>query len=116
MRHQKTTKTLSRKVGPRKALLKNLANSLILYEKIRTTEVKAKTLKPKVEKMVTRAKVDSLHNRREILKTLPTKNAVKKLFEVIGPKYKERKGGYLRITKLEPRKGDGAKMAIIEFV
>lgn len=116
MRHRKTTKTLSRKIGPRKALLKNLANSLILYEKIKTTEVKAKTLKPKLERMVTRAKVDNLHNRRQLLKVLPTKNAVKKMFEVLGPKYKERKGGYLRITKLEPRKGDAAKMAIIEFV
>ncbi len=116
MRHRKTTKTLSRKVGPRKALLKNLANSLILYEKIKTTQVKAKALKPKVEKMVTRAKVDNLHNRRELLKTLPAKNVVRKLFEVLGPKYQERKGGYLRITKLEPRKGDGAKMAVIEFV
>ena len=116
MRHQKTTKTLSRKIGPRKALLKNLANSLILYEKIKTTQVKAKAIKPKVEKMVTRAKIDTLHNRRELMKVLPTKNALKKLFEVLGPKYKERKGGYLRITKLEPRKGDAAKMAIIEFV
>jgi large subunit ribosomal protein L17 len=116
MRHRKTIKTLSRKVGPRKALIKNLANSLILYEKIKTTEVKAKTLKPKVEKMITRAKLDNLHNRRELLKVLPTKNAVRKLFEILGPRYKDRKGGYLRITKLEPRKGDGARMAIIEFV
>lgn len=116
MRHQKTTPKLGRKVGPRKALLKNLANSLILYEKIKTTEAKAKVLKPKVEKMVTRAKVDNLHNRRELLKALPTKNAARKLFEVFAPKYKDRKGGYLRIVKLEPRKGDGASMAVIEFV
>lgn len=115
MRHRKTTLKLSRKVGHRKALLKNLANSLILYEKIETTEAKAKGLKPKIERMVNRAKVDTLHNRRELLKALPTKNAVRKMFEVIGPKYKERQGGYVRITKLEPRKGDGAKMAVIEF-
>lgn len=116
MRHRKTTLKLSRPLGHRKALLKNLANSLILYERIQTTEAKAKALKPYIEKMVTRAKVDNLHNRRELLKVLPTKNAVKKIFEVIGPKYKDRAGGYVRIVKLEPRKGDGAKMAMIEFV
>ena len=116
MKHQKTTKTLGRKKGPKKALLKNLANSLILYEKMKTTEIKAKVIKPLVEKMVTRAKKDNLANRREIMKFLPTQNAVKKLFEVIGPKYKERNGGYLRIVKIGERKGDGAKMAVLEFV
>jgi len=116
MRHRKTTPKLGRPAAQRKALLKNLANSLILYEKITTTEAKAKALKPYLEKMVTRAKVDSLHNRRELLKVLPTKNAIKKIFEVLGPKYKTRSGGYLRIIKLEPRKGDAAEMAVIEFV
>lgn len=116
MRHQKVTQKLGRPRGHRIALLKNLANSLILYEQIKTTAAKAKILKPKVERLVTRAKVDNLHNRRQLLKVLPTKNGVKKLFEVLGPKYKERKGGYLRIIKLEPRQGDGAKMAIIKFV
>lgn len=116
MRHQRTKRTLGRKTGPRKALIKNLANSLILYEKIETTEAKAKAIKPVVEKMVTRAKNDTLHNRREVIKKLPTRNAVKKLFEVIGPKYKERRGGYLRLVKFGERKGDGARMAIIEFV
>lgn len=116
MRHQKTKRTLGRKIGPRKALLKNLLRSLILYEKIKTTEIKAKEIKPLMEKIVTRAKIDNLHNRREIMKTIPTNNAVKKLFEFIGPKYKDRKGGYLRIVKLKERKGDGASMAVIEFV
>lgn len=116
MRHQKTKKILGRKSGPRKALIKNLANSLILYEKIKTTEAKAKAIRPVLEKMVTRARNDTLQNRREIMKKLPTKNAVRKLFEVIGPRYKERKGGYLRIVKLGERKGDGARMAVIEFV
>ncbi len=116
MRHRKTTPKLSRPSGHRRALLKNLANSLILYEHIQTTEAKAKVLKPYIEKMITRAKVDNLHNRRELLSALPTKNAVKKMFEVIGPKYKDRHGGYVRIIKLEPRKGDNAKMAVIEFV
>ena len=116
MQHQKTKKTLGRKSGPRKALLKNLLNSLILYEKITTTQVKAKSIKPLMERMVTRSKIDTLHNRRELMKKLPTKNAVKKMFEVIGPKYKDRKGGYLRIVKNGERKGDGAKIAVIEFV
>jgi large subunit ribosomal protein L17 len=116
MRHQKTKRTLGRKTGPRKALLKNLLNSLVLYEKIETTEAKAKEIKPLMEKLVTRAKEDTLHNRREIMKVIPTENALKKLFEVIGPKYKERKGGYLRIVKIGARRGDSAKMSIIEFV
>ena len=116
MNHQRTKRTLGRKTGPRKALIKNLLNSLILHDKIKTTEIKAKEIKPLMERMVTRAKVDSLHNRREAMKKLPTQKAVKKLYEVIGPKYKERKGGYLRIVKTMERKGDGAKMAIIEFV
>lgn len=103
-------------MGPRKALIKNLLNSLILHDKIKTTETKAKEIRPVMERMVTRAKIDSLHNRREAMKKLPTKKAVKKLYEVIGPKYKNRKGGYLRIVKMVERKGDGAKMAIIEFV
>jgi large subunit ribosomal protein L17 len=116
MRHRKHKKTLDRKTGPRQALLKNLTQSLILYEKIKTTEAKAKVLRPLVEKIVTRAKVDSVFNRREIMKKIPTKNATRKLFEVIGPRYRERKGGYLRIIKLSQRQGDGAKMAQIEFV
>jgi len=116
MYHLKNKKTLGRKVGPRKALTKNLAQSLVLYEKIKTTETKAKYIKPKVEKMVTRAFENTLHNRRELMKKLLTKNAVKKLLEVLGPRYKDRKGGYLRIVKLGERKGDGAKMVQIEFV
>ncbi len=116
MRHQNSQKTLDRKSGPRTALLKGLAQSLILYEKIQTTEAKAKVIKPVVEKMITRAKVDSLHNRRELMKFLPTQNAVRKIFDVLGPRFKERKGGYLRITKLGARQGDAAQMAQIEFV
>ncbi len=116
MRHRKTKRTLGRKTGPRKALIKNLLNSLILYEKIKTTEVKAKEIKPLMEKIVSRAKTDTLHNRREVMKKIPTQNAVRKLFEVIGKRYKEKKGGYLRIVKLKERKGDGAKICIIEFV
>lgn len=116
MRHRHSKKTLDRETGPRTALLKNLAQSLILYEKIKTTEAKAKIIRPLVERIITGGKTDSLANRRNLMKYLPTKNAVKKVFEVLGPRYKERKGGYLRIVKLGERKGDAAKMAMIEFV
>lgn len=116
MKHQDSKRILSRKTGPRKALLKSLVLSLILHEKIKTTEAKAKSLRPLMEQIITRAKIDNLHNRREILKKVIAQNAVKKLFEVLGTRYKERKGGYLRIIKLQERKGDAAKMALIEFV
>lgn len=116
MRHQKSKKTLDRKTAARKALLMGLIKSLILYEKIRTTESKARVVRPLIEKMVTRARTDSVHNRREIARKLQSKNVIKKMFEVLGPRYKERKGGYTRLVKLPPRAGDGARRAIIEFV
>lgn len=116
MRHQNTKKKLNRDKDSRQALLRSMANSLVLYERIRTTEAKAKAIRPMIEKMITRAKDNSLHSRRELMKKLPTKEAVDKMLQVIGPKYKDRKGGYLRIVKTEPRQGDGAQMAIIELV
>lgn len=116
MRHRKTVKTLDRKKGPRKALLRSLATSLVLFEKIKTTEAKAKTIKPIIEKLITKAKKNTLHTRRELLKYLYVENAVKKMLEDLGPRYLERKGGYTRIIKLTNRQGDAAKMVIIEFV
>lgn len=116
MRHRKKGKTLDRKKEPRKALMRNLATSLIVYEKINTTEVKAKVLRPYVEKMITKGKKGTLAARRELLKDLFLESAVSKVMEELAPKYKERSGGYLRITKLVPRQGDGSKMARIEFV
>lgn len=116
MRHQKKTIKLDRKSGPRKALLKNLAMSVIIYEKITTTEAKAKAVKPLVEKLVTLGKENNLTNYRKLLRSLPTEKAAKKVIEVLGPKYKERKGGYLRLVKVISRKGDGAKMVRVEFV
>jgi len=116
MRHQKKGKTLGRTKEPRKALMRNLATSLIVYEKIKTTTPKAKVLRPYVEKIITLGKVDTLANRRQALKTLYTQGSVKKLFEVLGPKFKERKGGYIRITKLNSRVGDNAEMSLIELV
>ncbi len=116
MRHNRKGKTLGRTKEPRVALTRSLATSFVVYEKIKTTKAKAKFLRPVVEKLITLGKTDSLHNRRQALKFLYTEGAVNKLFEVLGPKYKERKGGYTRITKLAPRVNDGAEMAIIESV
>ena len=116
MRHKKKGKTLGRKKAPREALIRGLATSFVIYEKIKTTHAKAKVLRPVVEKIITLAKKDTLHNRRQAIKVLYLEDAVKKLFEVIGPKYKERKGGYTRIVKLNPIKNDSAKMSILELV
>ncbi|HAO81708.1 MAG: 50S ribosomal protein L17 [Parcubacteria group bacterium GW2011_GWD2_43_10] len=116
MRHRKKGAILSRKIGPRRSLLKNLAASLVLYEKIKTTEAKAKAIRSYVERLVTKAKSPTLANRRLLLKFLPTEGPVKKLIEVLGPRYQDRRGGYLRITKLGARVGDRAKVVIIEFV
>lgn len=116
MRHQKKGKTLGREKAPREAMMRNLATSFIIYEKITTTTPKAKLLRPMVEKIITLGKVDSIHNRREALKVLYVEGAVSKLFEVIGPRYKERNGGYTRITKIPPRLGDNAAMAVLEMV
>lgn len=116
MRHRNKGKILDRKKAPRKALLRNLATSVILYEKIKTTTTKAKAVKPLVEKMVTIAKKNDLTARRRLLEVLYNKKAVAKALEVLGPRYQTRKGGYTRITKIGIRKGDGAEVSQIEFV
>ncbi|MEK9130454.1 MAG: 50S ribosomal protein L17 [Patescibacteria group bacterium] len=116
MRHRKKGKILSRKTGPRVALLKNLAASLIICERIKTTEAKAKVLRGIAEKLVTIGKINDLTTYRRLLAYLPTKIAAKKVLEQLSPKYKEIKGGYTRIIKLGRRKGDAAEMAQIEFV
>lgn len=116
MRHRKVGKKLDRTAGPRKAMMDSLATSVILYEKVVTTEAKAKAIKPVVEKIITRAKVKSVHNKQQISRVLKDKKAVQKTLDVLGPKYKSRKGGYTRIIKIGPRKGDGAQMVQIEFV
>ena len=116
MRHRKTIIQLSRKRAPRKALLKNLAESLVLYEKVKTTEAKAKAVRPYVERLITHSKEDTLTNRRYLLRRLPTENGVKKLLEVLGPRYKERPGGYTRIVKLGKRQGDNADVVQLELV
>ena len=97
--------------------MNSLALNLIVRGKIKTTEPKAKELRPFMEKLVTRAKTGSLATRRLIIAKLSNRSSeVKKLFDVIAPKYKDRKGGYTRVLKLGARKSDGAQMAIIEFV
>lgn len=116
MRHRKTIAKLSRDKDSRKMLLRNLAESLVLYERIKTTETKAKALRMFVEPLITKSKVNSLATRRELLKVLPTENSVNKLLEVVGPKYKERNGGYTRIIKLGNRRGDNAPEVYIELV
>ncbi len=116
MRHRIKTKILGRKKEPREMMLRNLASSLIIYEKIKTTQAKAKVVRSLVEKMITIAGEGSLTARRRLIEVLPQKMAVKKAMEVLGERYKERKGGYTRIVKLGARQGDGAEMVMIEFV
>ncbi|MCX6731619.1 MAG: 50S ribosomal protein L17 [Candidatus Parcubacteria bacterium] len=115
MRHKKKGRKFSRKRGVRIAFMKSLAFNLLVKEKIKTTEARAKELRPFIEKFVTRAKIDNLANRKLITARLG-KLATQKLFAKISPKYKDRNGGYTRITKLPRRKSDASKMAIIEFV
>ena len=116
MRHLKTGKKFGRKTDPRRALMRNLVTSFIAFGKVETTLPKAKALRPKVEKFITLAKVDTIANKRLAVKYVYTAAAVKKLFTELGPKYKERHGGYTRIIKLERRLGDRAEKAILELV
>ncbi len=99
-----------------KALLANLATSLFEHGRIKTTEPKARALRPYAEKLITHAKKGALHNRREVMKRIRDKDVVHVLFEEIGPFFADRNGGYTRIIKVEPRKGDNAPMAVIELV
>lgn len=115
MKKRKRGRELSRKKDQRKALLKSLARALILNEKIKTTEAKAKEVSRFVEKFITRAKKSDLASKRHLAKFFSPR-IVKKLIYEIGPRYKERKGGYTRITKLGPRKSDSSKIVSIEFV
>lgn len=115
MRHRKKRNKLTRSKDQRRALLRSLTSSLILKEKIVTTEAKAKRLKPFLEKSISRARKETLANRRLLLKDF-SKKVVGKLIKELGPRYKDRPGGYSRIIKINPRKTDSAKMAIIELV
>ncbi|MGC8764645.1 MAG: 50S ribosomal protein L17 [Brevinematia bacterium] len=116
MRHGDKVKNLSRTYSHRKALLKNLAISLFKYESIKTTLAKAKALRPFAEKLITKAKKDNVSSRRIVFSKLRKKDVVKKLFEDIAQRYKNRNGGYTRIYRLGYRANDGSEMAIIELV
>lgn len=116
MRHARGYRRLNRTHEHRKALFANLAGSLIEHEQIRTTLPKAKELRPVVEKLVTLGKRGDLHARRMAAAQLKVDGQVKKLFDVLGPRYKARAGGYTRVLKAGFRYGDMAPMAIIEFV
>src|SRR3954465_12498053 len=117
MRHKKQRGKLSRDASHRKALLANLCKEVIQHERIKTTEAKAKAVKPEVEKLITLAKRGDLHARRQALSTLgQDKFTVYKLFEEVAPRYGQRPGGYTRILKLGPRSGDATEMVLLELV
>lgn len=117
MRHKVFGRKLGRTTAHRIAMTRNMASSLIEHERITTTEAKAKNLRPFVEKLVTLAKEPTLHNRRQAFAKLRNNDAVTKLFDVLGPRFRERPGGYCRVLKLaKPRLGDAGKRAMIEFV
>ena len=116
MRHNKNFNHLGRQAGHRKAMLSNMASSLILHKRIETTLAKAKAVRMFVEPLVTKSKEDTTHSRRVVFSYLKQKEAVAELFRTIAPKIAERPGGYTRILKTGFRLGDGADMCIIEFV
>ena len=116
MRHNIKNKKLNRTSSHRKALLMNLSNSLIKHEQITTTLIKAKELRPFVEKILTMGKKADLISRRRVVSTLQDKKMTKKIFDILAPRYKDRNGGYTRIIKLGNRFGDNAPTAVIEFV
>lgn len=116
MRHRVKGRKLSRTASHRRATLRALATALIKEHRIVTTVAKAKELRGFVEPLITRAKVDSHHNRKEVFSSLQAKEVVTKLFEEVGPKSADRSGGYTRVIRIGHRQGDGAEMAVIELV
>lgn len=116
MRHRKKGRELSRTASHRTALMRNMATSLIEHERIRTTEAKAKELRPVVEKLITLGGTDDVHSRRRARRMIADRDVLQKLFGDVGPRFRERPGGYTRIIKLGARRGDGAELAIIELV
>jgi large subunit ribosomal protein L17 len=116
MRHKIAGRRLSRSTGHRRALYRNLVTDLLKHGKIVTTEAKAKEVRGMAEKMITLAKKSGLHNYRQALSFITDKKVTEKVFAELGPRYKERPGGYTRLVKLEPRLGDGAPMVKLELV
>jgi large subunit ribosomal protein L17 len=116
MRHHRTGKKLGRDSAHRKALYANLTASLIDHGRIRTTETKAKAVRPIAEKMITLGREGSIHARRQALAYLRTQEVVHKLFSEVAPRFRDRPGGYTRVVKLGPRQGDAAPMAYLELI
>lgn len=116
MRHHSKQRKFNRETNQRAALLRSLANSLIHREKIKTTEAKAKELRKFIEPLVTRARTNTTTNRRILISRLGSEMNANRLLKTIAPKYAGRPGGYTRVIKMAPRKSDGARMAVIEFV
>lgn len=116
MRHRKTTPKLGRKPAARRRMLRSLITSLILEERIKTSLGKAKATRSAAEKIISKAKKDTLHSRRMAAASVYGSIALKKLFEELGPRYTDRPGGYTRILKLGQRQGDGAEECILELV
>lgn len=116
MRHRKNKVTLSRTKGQRELMLRTLAEGVVLHEGVSTSAAKARAVKPLVERMITRGKINTVTSRRYLMKFFTKESPVKKILEVLGPKYEARQGGYTRIVKLGQRKGDGAEIVRIELV
>ena len=116
MRHGKKIAKLGRTAPHRKAMLSNMMASLFINERVTTTQTRAKELKRTAERVLTCAKRGDLHARRQVLRLIADKQVVAKLFDELGPRYKGRNGGYTRVIKLGPRRGDGAFMSIVELV
>ena len=116
MRHRKSGRKFGRSSSHRSAMLRNMVTSLLEHERIRTTDAKAKDLRRVAEKMITLGKKGTLHHRRQALTFLFDEKVVKKLFDELAPRFEDRPGGYTRLTKLGPRKGDNAPMVKLELV
>ena len=116
MNHRNGFNPLSRRTAHRRAMIRNMVTSLLRYERITTTKAKALEVRRYAEKLITRAKVDSVHNRREVAKFIADEKILNKLFTEISPRMKERNGGYTRVLKLGYRQGDAADVVILELV
>ena len=116
MRHRRKGRQLSRTASHKKAMLSNMATSLVRHERIKTTTAKAKELRPFAERLITLARRGDLHARRQAARAIHDKEALQKLFDTLGPRYADRDGGYLRILKLGRRKGDGSQVALVQLV
>jgi large subunit ribosomal protein L17 len=116
MRHRKTTPKLGRSRDARKRLIRNMVTSLVLEERVRTSLAKAKAVRSRAEKVITRGRSDTVHSRRMVARMVYGSKAVQKVFDVLGPRYADRPGGYTRILKLGHRFGDAAEECVLELI